>query len=132
MMQVFRPFLQPPTTIVSVPALGGLSIGDLVTLGGCGIAMSVVLAPIGLPLLVRLLVGVVLGLVVARGTYQEQPLRGLVFGMLRYGLVRLLAPQRLTVDCRTLGQGEATGRTTTTAVMQPDGTLVSLADRGLE
>ena len=129
-MQVFRPFLQPPRTIVSVPALGGLSIGDLVTLGGGGLVMSVVLGPTGLPLLVRLLVGVVLGLVVARGTYQEQPLRTVVVGVLRYGLVRLLAPQRLTVDCRTLGQGEATGRTTTTAVMQPDGTLVSLADRG--
>ena len=129
-MQVFRPFLQPPTTIVSVPALGGLSIGDLVTLGGCGMVMSVVLGPTGLPLLARLLVGVVLGLVVARGTYQEQPLRTVVVGLLRYGLVRLLAPQRLTVDCRALGQGEATGRTTTTAVMQPDGTLVSLADRG--
>ena len=131
-MQVFRPFLQPPTTIISVPALGGLSLGDLVTLGGGGMAMSMLLAPTGLPLLVRLLVGVVLGLVVARGTYQEQPLRGLVFGMLRYGLVRLVAPQRLTVDCRTLGQGEALNRTTATAVMQPDGTLVSLADRGLE
>lgn len=129
-MQVFRPFLQPPRTIISVPALGGLSIGDLVTLGGCGMAMSVVLSPTGLPLLMRLLVGVVLGLVVARGTYQEQPLRTVAVGLLRYGLVRLLAPQRLTVDCRTLGQGEATGRTTTTAVMQPDGTLVSLADRG--
>ncbi|GAA5530975.1 hypothetical protein [Herpetosiphon gulosus] len=129
-MQVFRPFLQPPTTIVSVPALGGLSIGDLVTLGGGGMAMSLVLGPTGVPLLVRLLVGVVLGLVVARGTYQEQPLRTVVVGVLRYGLVRLLAPQRLTVDCRQLGQGEATGRTTTTAVMQPDGTLVSLADRG--
>ena len=129
-MQVFRPFLQPPRTIVSVPALGGLSLGDLVTLGGGGMAMSLVLGPTGLPLLVRLVVGVVLGLVVARGTYQEQPLRTVVVGVLRYGLVRLLAPQRLTVDCRTLGQGEATGRTTTTAVMQPDGTLVSLADRG--
>ena len=129
-MQVFRPCLQPPTTIVSVPALGGLSIGDLVTLGGCGMVMSVVLGPTGLPLLIRLLVGVVLGLVVARGTYQAQPLRTVVVGLLRYGLVRLLAPQRLTVDCRALGQGEATGRTTTTAVMQPDGTLVSLADRG--
>jgi len=129
-MQVFRPFLQPPRTIISVPALGGLSIGDLVTLGGGGLAMSVVLSPTGLPLLVRLVVGVVLGLVVARGTYQEQPLHTVAVGLLRYGLVRLLAPQRLTVDCRTLGQGEATGRTTTTAVMQPDGTLVSLADRG--
>ena len=129
-MQVFRPFLQPPRTIVSVPALGGLSIGDLVTLGGGGMVMSLVLGPTGLPLLLRLLVGVVLGLLVARGTYQEQPLRTVVVGLLRYGLIRLLAPQRLTVDCRTLGQGEATSRTTTTAVMQPDGTLVSLADRG--
>ena len=129
-MEVFRPFLKPPSTVASVPVLGTITMRSLVTIGIATMLVVGVTSLIGLPFILSLLLGLLIGLVFDRSVYNGEPLAPIVTATIAYWITRGVHSSNTSVRFSAINEQYGQNDQRQFAIFDAEGNVLVYQERG--
>lgn len=129
-MEVFRPFLKPPSTVASVPVLGTITMRSLATIGIATLLVVGITSLIGLPFLLSMLFGLIIGLVFDRAVYNGEPLAPIVTATITYWIKRGVNSSSVVVRFSTINEQYGHSDQSQFAIFDADGNVLVYQERG--